>query len=113
MVFRMMIFSSNIQIASDVEACMEITIVVRQLTKEMKWKFGGEQAVRELADQLQQCQFHQPGGIQGQLGSERSALFGRFLRFTFLTTHRVGRDIFLGIMGRMPWIKSKRNPEGL
>ena len=48
MVFRMMIFSSNIQIASDVEACMEITIVVRQLTKEMKWKFGGEQAVREL-----------------------------------------------------------------
>ena len=48
MVFRMMIFSSNIQIASDVEACMEITIVVRQLTKEMKWKFGEEQAVREL-----------------------------------------------------------------
>ena len=40
-------------------------------------------------------------------------MFERFLRFTFLTTHRVGRDIFLGIMGRMPWIKSKRNPEGL
>ena len=48
MVFGMMIFSPNIQIASDVEACMEITIVVRQLTKEMKWKFGEEQAVREL-----------------------------------------------------------------
>ena len=48
MVFRMMIFSSNIHIRSHVEACMEITIVVQQLTKEMKWKFGEEQAVREL-----------------------------------------------------------------
>ncbi|XP_040509932.1 uncharacterized protein LOC107050930 [Gallus gallus] len=34
-----------VMIASDVEACMEITIVVRQLTKEMKWKFGEEQAI--------------------------------------------------------------------
>eukprot|EP00076_Gallus_gallus_P036268 XP_025001806.1 immunoglobulin superfamily member 1-like [Gallus gallus] len=34
-----------VMIASDVEACMEITIVVRQLTKEMKWKFGEEKAI--------------------------------------------------------------------
>ena len=86
-------------------------MVFRMMIRNGVW--NEEQVVEELADQLWQFQFHQPGGIQGQLGSERSARFERFLRFTFLTTHQVGRDIFLGIMGRMPWVKSKRNPEGL
>ena len=48
MVFRMMIFSSNIHIRSDVEACREFTIVVRQFRKVMTWKFGEEEAVKEL-----------------------------------------------------------------
>ena len=48
MVFRMMIFSSNIHIMSDVEACREFTIVVWQFRKVMTWKFGEEQAVKEL-----------------------------------------------------------------
>ena len=48
MVFRMMIFSSNIHIRSDVQACREFTIVVRQFRKVMTWKFGEEEAVKEL-----------------------------------------------------------------
>ena len=48
MVFRMMIFSSNIHIMSDVEACREFTIVVRQFRKVMTWNFGEDQAVKEL-----------------------------------------------------------------
>ena len=48
MVFRMMIFSSNIHRRSDVEACREFTIVVWQFRKVMTWKFGEEQAVKEL-----------------------------------------------------------------
>ena len=48
MVFRMMIFSSNIHIRSDVEACREFTIIVCQFRKVMMWKFGEEQAVKEL-----------------------------------------------------------------
>lgn len=48
MVFRMMIFSSNIHIMSDVEACREFTIIVRQFRKVMTWNFGEDQAVKEL-----------------------------------------------------------------
>ena len=48
MVFRMMIFSSNIHIMSDVEACREFTIIVWQFRKVMTWKFGEEEAVKEL-----------------------------------------------------------------
>ena len=48
MVFRMMIFSSNIHIRADVEACREFTIVVRQFRKVMTWKVGEEEAVKEL-----------------------------------------------------------------
>ena len=48
MVFGMMIFSSNIHRRSDVEACREFTIIVRQFRKVMTWKFGEEQAVKEL-----------------------------------------------------------------
>ena len=48
MVFGMMIFSSNIHRRSDVEACREFTIVVWQFRKVMTWKFGEEQAVKEL-----------------------------------------------------------------
>lgn len=70
MVFGMMIFSSNIHIMSDVEACREFTIVYGNsgmMIRNGVW--NEEQVVEELADQLWQFQFHQPGGIQGQLGS--------------------------------------------
>ena len=46
--FIIMIFSSNIHIRSDVQACREFTIVVRQFRKVMTWKVGEEEAVKEL-----------------------------------------------------------------
>ena len=48
MVFGMMIFSSNIHIMSDVEACREFTIIVWQFRKVMTWNFGEDQAVKAL-----------------------------------------------------------------
>ena len=42
-------------------------MVFRMMIRNGDW--NEEQVVEELADQLWQCQFHQPGGIQGQLGS--------------------------------------------